>query len=104
MRFSELPAHEITLEQVLDVIRRTELRHRVVWTAGRVLKEEGSLHRVATGNPLARKLTLRRVRRILKILVRNGVLAERGLQFNFGTTTEVSYDLVDLPHQQASSR
>jgi hypothetical protein len=95
MHFSELPTQDITCKQVLDVILRAEQRRRVVWTAGRILKEEGSLYRVATGSPNVRRSTLRRIRRILKELVRDGVLAERGgTQFNYGTTNEVSYDLV----------
>jgi hypothetical protein len=94
MNSSELPAAGISIGQVLDVIRRTEARHHVVWTAGRVLKEEGLLHRIMTGDPGARKLILRQVRAILKTLVRDGVLAERGLQFNYGMSTEVSYDFV----------
>ncbi len=92
MSISESLPHEITLEQVLELIRQTERRHRVVWTAGRVLKEEGSLHQVMTGDPIARKRLLKRVRAILKALVHDGSLAERGPQFNYGTTTEVSYD------------
>jgi len=37
---------------------------------------------------------LRRIRNILKTLVGDGLLAERGIQFNYGTTSEASYDFV----------
>ncbi len=100
MPLSELPSQEITLEHVFDVIVRTEQRHRVVWTAGRILKEDGSLHRIATASPGRRRLVLRRIRNILKELVREGVLAERGVQFNYGTGTEASYDLVIHSHTE----
>jgi hypothetical protein len=66
----------------------------MVWTAGRVLKEDGSLHQVMPGEPARRKALLRRLRAILKRLARDGVLAERGPQFNFGAGHEVSYDLI----------
>lgn len=76
------------------MIVRTEQRHRVVWTAGRVLKEEGSLHRIATSSPDRRRSVLRRIRNLLKELEREGMLSAREPQFNFGTGKEAAYDFV----------
>lgn len=76
------------------MIIRTEQRHRVVWTAGRILKEDGSLHRIATGSPEQRRSVLHRIRSVLKELEREGVLAGRGTQFNFGMGREAAYDFV----------
>jgi SRSO17 transposase len=90
----ELSSSEITHEQILGLIMRTEQRHRVVWTAGRVLKEDGSLHRVATRNPSLRRLVLRRIRSILKELEREGILSAREPQFNFGMGKEVAFDFM----------
>ena len=94
MSISKLPTEEISRDRILDVIAATEGRHRVVWTAGRVLKEDGSLHQVMTGDPVRRKSLLRRTRSILKTLASDGLLRERGIQFNFGAGNEAGYDLV----------
>ncbi|MCB1130283.1 MAG: hypothetical protein KDN05_04080 [Verrucomicrobiae bacterium] len=94
MSLSKLTPKEVGVDRVLDVIAATEGRHRVVWTAGRVLKEDGSLHQVMTGDPVRRKSLLRRIRSILKTLASDGLLRERGIQFNFGAGNEAGYDLV----------
>jgi hypothetical protein len=54
-----------------------------------------------TGEPALRRQALARARRILKNLVRDGVLSERGFQFNYGMTTEVGYDFLAPRKQQA---
>ncbi|MBC7979913.1 MAG: hypothetical protein H7Y36_05060 [Armatimonadetes bacterium] len=94
MSLSQLAPKEISVDLVLEVIVGAERHHRIVWTAGRVLKEDGSLHQVMTGDPVRRKALLSRLRAILKTLAGEGVLAERGLQFNFGADYEVGYDLI----------
>lgn len=94
MSLSKRSPKEVSVDRVLDVIEATESRHRVVWTAGRVLKEDGSLHQVMTGDPVTRKALLRRIRAILKTLANDGLLTERGIQFNFGADYEVGYELV----------
>jgi hypothetical protein len=91
----------LTPEHVVALISKVEERHRVVWTAGRILKEDGCLHQVMTGEPAIRRQALARIRRILKNLVRDGVLSERGFQFNYGMTTEVGYDFLAPKKQQA---
>jgi hypothetical protein len=101
MTLSQLTPKEISIDHVLKVIAEAERHHRIVWTAGRVLKEDGSLHQVMTGDPMRRKAVLRRLRAVLKTLARAGVLAERGLQFNFGADHEVSYDLVQVIGNEA---
>jgi len=101
MSLSQLAPKEISVERVLKVIAEAERHHRIVWTAGRVLKEDGSLHQVMTGDPLRRKAVLRRLRGVLKTLARAGVLAERGFQFNFGADHEVSYDLMQVIGDEA---
>ncbi len=94
MAISELPPDQISIDHVFGVIVASESRHRIVWTAGRVLKEDGSLHRVATGDPDRRRAVMRRLRSHLKALVERGELEERGVQFNYGADHEVSYDFV----------
>ncbi len=100
---SELPPKSITTERVVAIIVATEQRRRVVWTAGRILREDGSLHGVMTGEPARRRGVLRKIRGILKALAGEGVLKERGFQFNFGTTTEVGYDFVRVPESAGAA-
>lgn len=104
MSFAQLPLPEITVAKVLDIIARTERRHRVVWTAGRILMEDGSLHQVMTTDPGRRQKVLRRIRGILKNLLAQGLLAERGIQFNYGTNNKVSYDFVGHSDSPAADR
>ena len=52
------------------------------------------MHQVMTGDPVRRKSLLRRIRSILKTLASDGLLRERGIQFNFGAGNEAGYDLV----------
>ncbi len=94
MSLSQIAPEEIGVDRVLEVIVEAERHHRIVWTAGRLLKEDGSLHQVMTGDPARRKAVLKRLRAILKTLAEDGLLAERGLQFNFGADYEVGYDLI----------
>ena len=94
MSFFDIPPLDITREHVLAVIEATERRRRVVWTAGRVLKEDGSEYRISTSSRERRRCYLRRLRTILKQLAQQGVLKRRGFQFNYGCLYEVGYDYV----------
>ena len=94
MSFANSAPHSITERQVMAVMAATERRHRVVWTAGRVLKADGSLHQVMISDPGRRRQYLSRLRTILRSLAERGILFERGAQFNYGMMREISYDFV----------
>ena len=76
----------------MTIIQRTEERHRVVWTAGRVLKEDGSEIQILTSPREKRHPIMQRLRKLLKALADEGILKKRGTQFNFGTMNEIGYD------------
>jgi hypothetical protein len=92
MSLYHLKPESITAEDVIEIIEATEGRHRVVWTPGRILQEDGSEKQVMTSSGGKRRATLRRLRKILKTLADEGVLKRRGTQFNYGTIHELGYD------------
>ena len=91
MSFADLPPDQITVERVLGVISENSRARSIIWTAGRVLKEDGSLQRIAAGAEARRRLIFRRVRTHLKELERAGLLEPAGNQFNFGMGNEAGY-------------
>ena len=96
MALDTKPAGEITRDQIIKLIEQVEDRHRVVWTAGRLLIEDGSLKRIATAPLEIRKPYFSRLRKILKGLAEEGILSKRRAQFNYGTGTETAYDFIGI--------
>ena len=94
MSFGLKMADEITRDEVLSLIQRVEDRRRVVWTAGRLLIEDGSLSLISSAPAKVRKSYFIRLRKILKSFEEEGVLLKRRVQFNYGTGTEEAYDFV----------
>jgi hypothetical protein len=94
MALKDLPSGSIEKRHVLAVIQKEERRRTVVWTAWRVLKEDGSLRPGGTPGGNSESCYFKRIRCHLKSLLDDGILEERGTQFHYGAGTEVAYRFV----------
>src|SRR5215467_11309935 len=81
-------------EQVLALIVRTEKHKKVIWTAGRVLKEAALWKQVRGLEYQERKLVLKRVKTSLDALAAQGILRRRTERQSIGYGYEVGFDYV----------
>jgi hypothetical protein len=79
-------------EQVLDLIVSAERHKKVVWTAGRLLKEMALWTRVEQLDYEERRLVLKRVMRCLEVLESQGVLVRRQEPQSIGYGDEIGFD------------
>ena len=84
-------------ERVLDLIVRTENHKKLVWTAGRVLKEAALWKRVEDLDYDERRIVLKRVTGFLEELASQGVLQRRAEPQSIGYGNEVGFDYVPAP-------
>lgn len=81
-------------EQTLDLIVHTENHRKIVWTAGRVLKEAALWRQVEELAYEERKIVLKRVTAILQQLALQGHLRHRNEPQSIGYGNEVGFDHV----------
>ncbi len=81
-------------DRVLTLIVHTEHHRKIVWTAGRVLKEAALWKRVEGLDYEERKLILKRVTDILEDLTARGVLQRRAEPQSIGYGNEIGFDYV----------
>jgi hypothetical protein len=79
-------------EQVLDLIVREEAHKKLVWTAGRVLKEAALWKRVEELRYDERKIVLNRVTGFLEDLASQGILRRRMEPQSIGYGDEIGFD------------
>jgi hypothetical protein len=81
-------------EQIFGLIVRTENHRKIVWTAGRVLKEAALWKRVEELDYEERKIVLKRVTGILEELALKGHLLRRHEPQSIGYGNEIGFDYV----------
>src|SRR5262245_56226615 len=81
-------------KEVLDLIAQTEDHKKIVWTAGRVLREAGRWKRVEQLDYDERKIVLRRVTDILEEFALSGHLQRRNEPQSIGYGNEHGFDYV----------
>jgi len=81
-------------ERVLDLIVREEAHKKLVWTAGRVLKEAALWKRVEELEYDERKIVLNRVTGFLEDLASQGILRRRMEPQSIGYGDEIGFDYV----------
>ena len=81
-------------DQVFDLIVHTENHRKIVWTAGRVLKEAALWSQVEELNYEERKLVLKRVTGILEEFALQGHLQRRNEPQSIGYGNEIGFDYV----------
>ena len=84
-------------EEVFGLIVRTEAHRKVVWTAGRVLREAALWGRVEELDYEGRKIVLNRITGFLGDLAARGVLHRRGEPQSIGYGDEAGFDYVAGP-------
>jgi len=80
--------------QVFDLIVHTENHRKIVWTAGRVLKEAALWRQVEELDYEERKIVLKRVAGILEQFVMQGHLQRRSEPQSIGYGNEIGFDYV----------
>jgi len=83
-----------TRDQVFELIVHTENHRKIVWTAGRVLKEAALWKEVEELDYDERKIVLRRVTDTLKELASQGHLHRRDEPQSIGYGNEIGFDYV----------
>jgi|SRR5579863_6455266 len=86
--------------QILDLIVSAERHRKLVWTAGRVLKEMALWTRVEQLDYEERKLVLKRVAQSLEGMVRQGILLRRQEPQSIGYGNEIGFDYARVGRQQ----
>ena len=81
-------------DQIFDLIVQTENHRKIVWTAGRVLKEAALWRQVEELDYEERKIVLKRVTAILQEFVLQGHLRQRNEPQSIGYGNEVGFDYV----------
>jgi hypothetical protein len=81
-------------DQMLEVIVHTENHRKVVWTAGRVLREAALWRQVEELDYEERKIVLKRVTRILEEFALLGYLERRNEPQSIGYGNEIGFDFV----------
>jgi hypothetical protein len=80
--------------QILDIIVHTENHRKIVWTAGRVLKESALWRQVEELDYEERKIVLKRVTGILEEFALQGHLERRNQPQSIGYGNEIGFDYV----------
>jgi len=83
-----------TSRQILDLIIRTENHKKIVWTAGRVLRESALWKRVEELDYAERKIVLKRVTSILEEFALTGKLQRRDEPQSIGYGNEAGFDYI----------
>ena len=83
-----------TSQQIFDLIVHAENHKKVVWTAGRVLKEAALWERVETLDYDERKIVLKRVTAILEEFVLKGNLQRRNEPQSIGYGNEIGFNYI----------
>src|SRR5437763_4335808 len=81
-------------DQIFDLIVHTENHRKIVWTAGRVLKEAALWTRVEELDYEERKIVLKRVTGILEEFAVQGHLKRRNEPQSIGYGSEIGFDYV----------
>jgi hypothetical protein len=81
-------------EQIFDLIVHAETHRKIVWTAGRVLKEAALWKRVEQLDYEERKIVLKRVTGILEEFALKGHLERRNEPQSIGYGNEIGFDYV----------
>lgn len=81
-------------DQVFDLIVHTENRRKIVWTAGRVLKESALWKQVEGLDYEERKIVLKRVTDVLDEVAAQGHLQRRHEPQSMGYGNEIGFDYV----------
>jgi hypothetical protein len=81
-------------ERILDLIVRAEDHKKLVWTAGRVLKEAALWKRVEELDYEERKMVLKRVTGLLEDFAYQGFLRRRSEPQSIGYGNEIGFDYV----------
>jgi len=81
-------------KQILDLIAHAEDHKKIVWTAGRVLKEAALWKRVEELDYDERKIVLKRVTDILEEFALNGYLQRRTEPQSIGYGNEHGFDYI----------
>jgi hypothetical protein len=81
-------------EQVLELIAHIETRRKIVWTAGRVLKEAVMWSHLGELDYEEQKMVGKRITEILNDLASQGILRRRPVPQSIGYGYEVGFDYV----------
>ena len=81
-------------QQIFDLIVQAENHKKIVWTAGRVLKEAALWKRVEALDYDERKIVLKRVTGILEEFTLDGRLQRREEPQSIGYGNEIGFDYV----------
>ena len=81
-------------ERILDLIVRTEEQKKIVWTAGRVLKEAALWKQVEELDYEERRMVLKRVTGLLEDIASQGLLQRRTEPQSIGYGNETGFDYV----------
>jgi hypothetical protein len=86
-------------ERILDLIVHAEEHNKIVWTAGRVLKEASLWRRVEELDYEERKVVLKRLTGFLENFASQGLLQRRTEPQSIGYGNEIGFDY--LPTRKA---
>ena len=81
-------------QRILDLILHAEKHKKIVWTAGRVLREAALWKQVEELDYDERKIVLKRVTGILEEFALNGQLRRRDLPQSIGYGNEIGFDYI----------
>jgi|ERR1700758_5221293 hypothetical protein len=81
-------------DQIFELIVHTENHRKIVWTAGRVLKEAALWRQVEELDYEERKIVLKRVTGILEEFALQGHLERRNEPQSIGYGSEIGFDFV----------
>jgi hypothetical protein len=81
-------------DRILDLIVHTENHKKIVWTAGRVLKEAALWRQVEELDYEERKIVLKRVTCMLEEFALEGLLERRNEPQSIGYGNEIGFDYV----------
>jgi hypothetical protein len=87
-------------QQIFDLIIHSEKRKRIVWTAGRVLREAALWKRVEELDYDERKIVLKRITDVLEQFALKGRLQRFDEPHSIGYGNEIGFDYV--PPKQGS--
>ena len=94
IRQSLIDAAVPSTEQVFDLIVHAENHRKIVWTAGRLLKEAALWKQVEELRYEERKIVLKRVTGILEEFALKGHLERRSEPQSIGYGNEIGFDYV----------